>query len=295
MRMVRLSYMRRRVDIIGVGCLLALVTVIVLGESGLADPGTAVLVGALVAGAVAVGVPHTFWLREEADGLTVVRLLVPRRYAWSEIRGLAMEFDEEEETSVHRVTLRLRLVDPPGRFWGPLLGRFDVTDDDRPRGLEPRALAELFALFGRHGLPVDRPEFADDVLHTRGLPPTPPPPVRSVLAGPVPTAAEAYAAAPGVAEEQTYLAACRSTAKSPPRKRRAHLLRAAAQADRIALAGGDADREQVVWARISAGYLCEHDGVTASTDDDARSYVRQQYLDWRRASADPRRVRRDGG
>ncbi|MFD4656981.1 hypothetical protein ACFWP2_15300 [Kitasatospora sp. NPDC058444] len=278
---------------IGIGCALALVAMFALVGSGAAGPGGATLIGVLAAVAAAIAVPHSYWLREEEDGLTLVRLLVPRRYAWSEIRGLAMEFEEETETSGHHVTLRLRLVDPQGRFWGPVLGRVDVTGDDRPRGVEPPALAELFAVFGRHGLPVDDPEFADAVLHVYGLPLTPPQPVRTVPVGPVPAADRAYADAPGVEAEEKALATVRSTVKSPPRKRRAYLLRTAARADRIALAGGDADRDQVVAAWIAAGNLTEHDGVTADGDD-ARAYVRQQYLAWSRSSADPRDGRRAG-
>lgn len=215
MRTVRLSFMRRWGGNIGIGCVLALVAMIALVGSGATGAGTATLIGVLIAVAAAVAVPHTCWLREEENGLTLVRLLVPRRYAWSEIRGLAMEFGEEIETGGHHVTLRLRLVDPPGRFWGPQLGRIDVTEDDLPRGFEPRALAELFAVFGRHELPVDRPEFANEVLHTRGLPQLSPPPARAVPTGPVPTAAEAYAQAPGVEEEgRTW-----PPAGAPPRAR----------------------------------------------------------------------------
>ncbi|MET8546626.1 hypothetical protein ABZW03_39340 [Kitasatospora sp. NPDC004799] len=285
MRTVRLSFMRQWGGNIGIGCALALVAMLALAGAGVAGPGEATLIGVLVAVAAAFAVPHTYWLREEEDGLTLVRLLVPRRYAWSRIRGLAMEFAEETETSAHHLTLRLRLVDPPGRSWGPVLGRVHVTEDDRPRGVEPPALAELFALFGRRQLPVDRPEFADAVLDVHGLPRMPPPPVRSVPVGPVPTAAQAYADAPGAEEEERALAGRRSTPKSPPRTRRAHLLRTAALADRLALAGGDADRDQVVRARIAAGWLTEHDGVTADGED-ARGYVRQQYLEWSRTSAD---------
>ncbi|MEU1285059.1 hypothetical protein [Kitasatospora sp. NPDC005856] len=278
---------------IGIGCALAMVAMFALVGAGATSPGKATLIGVLIAVAAALAVPHTFWLREDEDGLTLVRLLVPRRYAWSEIRGLAMEFHEEVETSGHHVTLRLRLADPQGRFWGPALGRVDVTGDDRPRGVEPPALAELFAVFGRHGLPVDEPEFADTVLHVYGLPPMPPPPVRSVPVGPVPAAAQAYADAPGVEEEGQALAAVRTIVKSPPRKRRAHLLRTAARADRIALAGDDADRGEVAAARIAAGNLTEHDGVTADGDG-AREYVRQQYLEWSRSAAAGRDGRRAG-
>ncbi|MFI8460683.1 hypothetical protein [Kitasatospora sp. NPDC085464] len=187
MTTVRLAFMRRRVDAIGVGCLLALIAVIVLSGTGAAGVGPTLLIGAAIAAAAAVGGPRTFWLREEETGLTVVRLLVPKHYTWSQIGGIAMDFAEEPETSAHQVRLRLRLVDPPGRFCGPFLGELTITDDDRPRGVEPRALAELFALFGRHGLPVDRPEFANAVLSAHALPPLPPPAV--------PTAPDGSAAA----------------------------------------------------------------------------------------------------
>ncbi|WP_316528518.1 hypothetical protein [Kitasatospora brasiliensis] len=285
MRTVRLAFMRQWGSNIGIGCALALVASITLGGSGAVGPGAATLIGVLIAAGVAVGLPYTFWLREDEDGLTVVRLLVPRRYAWSEIRGLAVEFHEEIETSAHQAVLRLRLTDPPGRYWGPSLGRIDVTDDDRPRGVEPPALAELFALFGRHRLPVDQPEFANAVLNAHGLPRLPPPPVRGVPVGPVPTAAEAYADAPGVEEEGGYLATCRDTATSPPRKRREYLLRSAALDDRTALADGDLGLAQAGRVRFSAGRLTEHDGVTAADGDAARRYVRQQYLAWHRARA----------
>ncbi len=156
MTTVRLAFMRRLGDIIGVGCLLALATVIVISETDAASVGTTVLIAAVIVAVVTVGVPRTFWLREEETGLVVVRLLVAKHYAWSQIRGMSMEFHEETENGAHHVRLRLRLADPPGRHCGPFLGHLTLTDDDRPRGVEPRALAELFALFGRHGLPVDR-------------------------------------------------------------------------------------------------------------------------------------------
>lgn len=50
---------------------------------------------------------------------------------------------------------------------------------------------------------------------------------------------------------------------------------------------------QVVRARIAAGELTEHDGVTADGDD-ARAYVRQQYLDRCRTSAGRGSGRRGG-
>ncbi|MEU9044966.1 MULTISPECIES: hypothetical protein [unclassified Kitasatospora] len=280
--LIRLAFMRRRADVIGVGCLPALIAAIVLSSTGATSVGTTLLIGAAIVAAVTVGAPRTFWLRETESGLTVVRLLVAKHYTWSEIRGMAMDFDEEQENSAHRVRLRLRLVDPPGRFWGPLLGELTITDDDRPRGVEPRALAELFALFGRHGLPVDRPEFADAVLSAHGLPPLPPPPARTVPVGTVPTPGEAYADAPAVAEENRHLDAYRRSGNERPRRRREYLLRRAALCDRVAVGTGDADLEAVAGARLAAEQLADHDGVTA--DGDPRGYVRRQYLDWRRRS-----------
>ncbi|MEU8923590.1 hypothetical protein AB0D10_22045 [Kitasatospora sp. NPDC048545] len=290
MTTVRLAFMRRWVDIIGVGCIPALITVIVLSETGAAGVGTTMLTGAAVVAAVTACAPRTFWVREHETGLTVVRLLVPKHYTWAEIRGLAMEFGEETETGARLVRLRLRLVDPPGRFRGPFLGELTVKDDDGPRDVEPRALAELFALFGRHGLPVDRPEFANAVLSAHGLPPLPPPPVRTVPTGPVPTPEEAYADAPAVAEEARYVDAHRSRSNEPPRRRREFLLRLAALRDRVAVGNTDADPGQVSSARIAARDLAEHDGVTPA-EGDARGYVRQQYAEWRRGSSARRRGR----
>ncbi|MFJ2868065.1 hypothetical protein [Kitasatospora sp. NPDC087314] len=278
MTTVRLAFMRRRGDAVGLGCVLALVTVIALGETGAVGTGGCLLVAAAIVAAAALGGPRSCWLQADDTGLTLVRLLVRRGYGWPEIRGLAMEFDEEAETGAHRLTLRLRLAEPRGRHWGPFLGRLPVTGDARPRGTEPRALAELFALFGRRGLPVDRPEFADAVLAAHGLPPLPDQPAPRVPAGPVPAPGQAYADAPGIEDERRHLDAQRRIATAPPRLRREFLLRRAAMCDRVALRGGDADPEQVAGAVLTAHQLAEHDRVTA--DDDPRGYVRQQYRAW---------------
>ncbi|WP_030231876.1 hypothetical protein [Streptomyces sp. NRRL S-350] len=278
---VRLAFMRRLVDVFGIGCLLAIVPVIVLGGTGATGGGVTALIGVAIVAAVTFGAPCTFRLREEESGLVLVRLLVAKRYAWSEIRGLAMEFTEDSETGAHRVRLRVRLVDPPGRHWGPFLGELAATAEDRPRGVEPRALAELFALFGRRGLPVDRPEFANAVLSAHGLPPLPPPHVRNAPTGPVPEPGQAYADAPGIEEEDGYLANHRKLVLGPPRARRDYLLRAAALRDRVALGNGDADAEQVASALYTAWQLAHHDGVTVQGD--VRGYVREQYPGRRRA------------
>ncbi|MFF7994544.1 hypothetical protein ACFZDG_32780 [Kitasatospora xanthocidica] len=290
MTTVRLAFMRRWADAVGIGCVLGLVTAVVLSETGAAGLGTTLLIAAAVAAVTGAAGPRTFLLREEETGLTLVRLLVPTHYPWSQIRGLAMDFGAEEDSGAHRVRLRLRLADPPGRFRGPLLGELTITEDDRPRGVEPRALAELFALFGRHGLPVDRPEFANAVLSAHGLPPLPPPPVRTVPVGPVPTPEEAYARAPAEAEERRHLDAYRSRSNEPLRRRRAHLLRLAALRDREALGAGDADPAKAAEARFAARRLTEHDGVTAE-DADLRGYVRQQYLNRYRSPDGGRRGR----
>ncbi|SOB86322.1 hypothetical protein [Streptomyces sp. 1331.2] len=170
MTTVRLAPVRRVGNAVGGGCLVALGAVIVLSETGATCVAATLLIGAAIVAAVALVVPRTFRLREEEQGLVMVRLLVAKRHPWQQIQGLSMEFDEDSENGAHSVRIRLRLADRPGRNCGPLLAELPVTDDDSPRGFEPRALAELFALFGRHGLPVDRPEFANAVLSAHGLP-----------------------------------------------------------------------------------------------------------------------------
>ncbi|WP_052433411.1 hypothetical protein [Streptacidiphilus carbonis] len=279
MTTVRLASIRLTGEIVTFGCMLALLTAIVLIETGTAGPGTCMLIAAAIVTVTAMAVPHAFWLQADANGLTMTRLLVRRTYPWRAVQGLAMKFDEESETGTHRVTLRLRLTDPQGLYWGPLLGKLTTTDDDLPRGTEPRALADLFALFGRHGLPVDKPAFANAVLSAHGLPPLPPQLARLVPTGPVPTPQQAYAGAPSIEDERRKLLSKRRVIPAgPPRKQREYLLRYAAMSDRASLQTHDARLEDSTRALFAAHQLAKHDRVVA--DSDPRGYVRQQYLIW---------------
>ncbi|WBO68672.1 PH domain-containing protein [Streptomyces camelliae] len=274
MTTVRLAFMRPTWEMVLYGCLPALLTVIVLSETGTAGPRTAMLIAAGIV-VIAGATPHTYWLRADANGLTMTRLLVRRTYPWPAVHGLRMRFREDGEVGGRYVTLQLRLTDPPGLHWGPFLGKLTVSDGDLPRGTEPRALADLFALFGTYGLHVDHPEFANAVLAAHRLPPLPPQPVRRVPTGPVPTPQQAYADAPSIEDERRHL----RHRPSFPRKLREYLLRCAAMSDRVALQTDDTVSADVVRALREADQLAEHDQVVA--DDDRRGYVRQQYLIWR--------------
>ncbi|MEU9076952.1 hypothetical protein [Kitasatospora sp. NPDC048538] len=174
---VRLGGIRPQADVIGCGCLLAMLTAIVLSTTGAVSTGPCLLIAAGIVAAVAVGVPRTSLLRADEQGLALVLLAVPRRYAWQDVRGLAVDVGEEPETGAHRAVVRLRLADRPagrgGRHRGPLLAVLALTEDDRTRGIERRELAELFALFGGRSLPVDRPDLANAVLAAHGLPALP--------------------------------------------------------------------------------------------------------------------------
>ncbi|MFD0327487.1 hypothetical protein ACFQZC_02780 [Streptacidiphilus monticola] len=281
MTTLRLARIRRRGDVIAVACVLGIATALALSTTRAAE-GECWLAGAVVVAVLSVGVPRTFWLRADEHGVTLVRLFVPRRYAWSDVRGIAVDFGEDPDTDARHARLRLHLADPPGHRWGPLLAGLPVTDDKLPRGGEPRELAELLALFGRRGLPVGPPAFADAVLAAQGLPaPGPAPPPRADRGRPPPE--RAYADAPEPEEEKRRLELSRrlSPISTSPRHRREYLLRRAAAADRIALRNGDSGLEDVAAALLWAGRLADHDGVTA--DDDPRGYVRQQYLAWRSA------------
>ncbi|MGW2376706.1 PH domain-containing protein [Kitasatospora sp. NPDC001683] len=268
--------MQQRGELIGVSSMVALVVAIVLTETETAETGAVFLVMAAIVAVAAFAAPHAYWLRADEDGLTLVRLLVPRRYAWADVRGLAMELGRDEENDGHHLTLRLRLAEPPGRFWGPRLGRIDVTEQDTPEGVPPRALAELFAVFGEHELTVDLPEFADEVLRVRGLPRLPPRPVWTPPVEGAPGPERAYAGAPEIEDERGDLEVLGKAVKRRIRLSREYLLRRAALSDRVFLRDGDGLALAI--ALRAAGQLVAHDQI--EVEGDQRHYVRQQYRSW---------------
>ncbi|MFI9366584.1 PH domain-containing protein [Kitasatospora sp. NPDC053057] len=274
--MVRLWFMQQRGEFVGVGSMVGLAVAILLVETGTTDGGAAFLALAAIVAVAAFALPHAYWLRADEDGLTLVRSLVPRRYAWADIRGLAMELGRDAENDGHHLTLRLRLADPPGRFWGPRLGRIDVTEEDTPEGVPRRALAELFAVFVERELPVDLPEFANEVLRVRGLPQLPPLPLWAPPEEGAPTPEQAYADAPGIEDERGDLVALGKAVKRRVRLSREYLLRRAALADRVFLRDGDGLALAI--ALGEAERLAEHDGIRV--EGDQRHYVREQYLSY---------------
>jgi hypothetical protein len=279
MARLRLAFLLRPAEFSLVGFGVALYVLIVVSATHLVPIriGVMVLLAAIVSG-LSPALRAAYWLRAGGDGLTLVRLLIPRSYPWSAVQGLAMEFDEDEETGRHQVGLRIRLSAPKGRRPGPLLGRLRTTRDDLPKGTEPAVLADLFALFGDRGLPVDRPEFANAVLAAHGRPALRTQPSTYVPTGPVPTPEQAYADAPDIADERRRLAEIRFGVVLPG-DRRQFLLRDAALRDRAALQAGDTDSSEATGALVSARKLAEHDEVLAGGNP--RGYVRQQYLIWR--------------
>lgn len=185
MTKVRLAFLGRKGEAFAAACMLDLLVATVLTMAGISLSDNVLFLVVLIMVLTIVGltlmVPGAFWLQADDDGLTLVRLLLFRRtLPWSAVQGLAMRFHEEDEPYRHRLTLCVRLPDArdKDRFPGAFIGTNTITDDDRPRGTEPRELAHLFALFGERGLPVDKPEFADSVLAAHGLPPLPAQPTR---------------------------------------------------------------------------------------------------------------------
>ncbi|WP_188304573.1 hypothetical protein [Streptomyces sp. CBMA123] len=272
-----MASLQLRSDRAGVGFVTAAGTGFALAGTEAVHPLGAFLIALTVAAAALFATPYTFWLRADEQGVTLVRYLLPRRFAWSELHGLAMEFGEEVESGRHHLTLRLWLADPPGRVCGPLLGKVTVTDEDTPAGVPPRSMAELFALFGERGLPVEEAEFANEVLRVRGLPPLRPLPGWVAPAEGAPAPERAYADAPGIEEEARRVEALRTGAERRARLRREYLLRHAALSDRVFLRDGDGLALAI--ALRAAGQLVEHDRITV--EGDQRHYVRRQYLNWR--------------
>ncbi|MFJ9691959.1 hypothetical protein [Kitasatospora sp. NPDC101183] len=277
MRTVRLASMRMRSEVLGLGVTMLVVSAVLLVATEAVTAGTAVLVSVVVAAATIFVTPHLFWLRADADGITLVKRLVPRRYAWADVHGLAMEFADDAEGDGRHLTLRLRLTEPKGRFWGPLIGKVYVTGDDTPSGVPPRAMAELFAVFGERGLPVEAREFANEVLRVRGLPLLPPLTPWVVPPEGPPAPEKAYADAPGIEEEEREVEALRVRARARKRYQREYLLRSAALADRRCLRDGG---ERGLGGALAAGVdLVDNDQI--GVEGDPRPYARRQYWVWR--------------
>ncbi|WP_158845847.1 hypothetical protein [Streptomyces sp. NRRL WC-3742] len=269
--------MRTRSEVAGGAFALMVVSGGLLGITRAVDPFLVVFIPVVIGVAVFCAAPHTFWLRADDSGITLVKRLVPRRYAWVDVHGLAMEFAQEEDGDGRHLTLRLRLTEPKGRFWGPFLCRVPVTEEDTPSGVPPLALAELFAVFGEQRLPVEKPEFANEVLRVRGLPKLPPWAPWAVPAEGPPAPEKAYADAPDLASEEREVEALSARARRRVPARREYLLRRAALADRRCLRdGGERGRFGAVAA---AEELVEIDQIRV--EGDPRPYVRRQYLIWR--------------
>ncbi|MEV7599018.1 hypothetical protein AB0O91_16700 [Kitasatospora sp. NPDC089797] len=237
-RSVRLAFLWRAAGA-PVGCVLALAMGVVLAQTGVAGRLGAVpallLSGTAVLG-IALPVPYGFWLRADPDGLTLVRAFVPRRYRWQDIVGLTMEADEDPDSGAARLVLLLRLVpartvraartartvrtagsasaERAARVHGPVLGILGTTPDGLPRGTEPRALAELFDLLRRHGVPLEDPRYADLVLIAHGYPALARPTATPAPA-PGTAPASATAVAPGTAPASAPASARPGATRSP--------------------------------------------------------------------------------
>lgn len=183
MTKVRLAFMRRFPEVIISGLLLGVVAIAVLVVAGADKHFAGWLLGATCVVALAAAVPYTYWFRADDHGLTLVRLLVRRRIPWGAVQGLDLRFHTDPDTDYRYVALHIRLS---GRRAtrpsiarrlrpGPLIGRISITDKHLPRGTEPRELADLFALFGDRGVPIDEPEYVNTVLAAHGRPALPAP------------------------------------------------------------------------------------------------------------------------
>ncbi|MFF3957267.1 hypothetical protein ACFYY1_29245 [Streptomyces sp. NPDC001890] len=178
LRTVRLGFLWRFSGV-GPGCLLGLLSAVVLGASGAVDRlgvGPSLLIAAAVVPVVALPAPSSFWVRADGEGLTLSRALLRRRYRWHDIAGLDMAFGGDPDSDAPRLTLRLRLTTTPATGRGPLVGVLGLAAGHRLRGTEPRLLADLFTLLAAHGVPLAEPDFADRVRAAHGLPPLAPGP-----------------------------------------------------------------------------------------------------------------------
>ncbi|GAA2827679.1 hypothetical protein GCM10010441_60060 [Kitasatospora paracochleata] len=171
---VRLAFLWRAAGL-PIGSVLGLLTVVLLTGTGVVTgvvPGLLALAATVAAAVLAV--PHGYLLRADEHGVTLWRAGLPRRYPWSAVRGLAMVFWEDSDDRP-LLSLRLRTRTPRrpsgdgARWCGPALGTLVTAPGGRPRGGEPRALADLFALLAAHGIPLEEPAYAEQVLRAHGL------------------------------------------------------------------------------------------------------------------------------
>ncbi|MFD0342184.1 hypothetical protein ACFVH0_26515 [Streptomyces sp. NPDC127117] len=159
---------------VGPGCLVGVLSAVVLGASGAADRlgvGTSLLIIAAVVPAVALPAPLSFWVRADSEGLTLSRALLRRRFHWEDIAGLDMAFGEDPDSDAARLTMRLRLTTTPATGRGPLIGVLGLAPGHRLRGTGPRRLADLFTLLAVNGVPLSDPGFANRLLAAHGLHP----------------------------------------------------------------------------------------------------------------------------
>ncbi|GAA1957379.1 PH domain-containing protein [Catenulispora subtropica] len=176
MTTVRLAYMRRYLETLVSGLLLGLAAIPVLVYQRADFAGW--LLGAVCVVALAAAVPYTYWFRADDQGLTLVRLLARRRIPWRAVQGLDLRFHRDSNTGARHAAVHIRLK--PLRATrpsvarrlrpGPLIGRLSITDECPPCGTEPQALADLFAVFGDRGVPIDEREYVNAVRAAHGRP-----------------------------------------------------------------------------------------------------------------------------
>ncbi|GAA1957207.1 hypothetical protein GCM10009838_11480 [Catenulispora subtropica] len=172
---MRLAFMRRFPEMFTGGLLLGVAAIFVLVFNGADFAGW--LLGAACVVVLAAAVPYAYWLRADDQGLILVRLLIWRRIPWRAVQGLELRF-HRESNGYKYMALHIRLKALPATRPsvarrlrpGPLVGRLAVTREYLPRGTEPRALADLFALFGDRGVPINEHEYVNAVLAAHGRP-----------------------------------------------------------------------------------------------------------------------------
>lgn len=172
MTTVRLAFMRRFPEAVASGLLLGIAGIAVIVYTGASKH----FLGWLLGGACVVGL---------AAAVPLVRLLVRRRIPWQAVQGLHLGFrtDRNGYSSVTvRISLSISGTARPGivrrlRSY-PLVGRMQTTRMQttrryHPLGKEPRAVADLFALFGDRGVPIGGHEYVNAILARHGRPALP--------------------------------------------------------------------------------------------------------------------------